>query len=109
MKRTGLALALLFLAGGLADPVFCCTLPAEDDGARFAAAPMDCCSEEDTGVCAPKLERAANMPPGPLVSPTLVITANTVLSESLQLLSVGSTVTVERPPRLHLLHSQFRI
>lgn len=110
MKRTGLALALLFLAGGLAaDPLFCCTLPAEDHGARFAGPPMDCCSEEDTGVCAPKLERAANMPSGPLVSTTPVLTADKVLSDSLQVSSLTSTVTVEHPPRLHLLHSQFRI
>ncbi|MDQ5857232.1 MAG: hypothetical protein M3542_03005 [Acidobacteriota bacterium] len=115
MKRTGLALALLFLAGGLvADPLFCCALPAEDPGARFAAPPMDCCSEEGTGACAPKLEKTANMPLGPLVSTTSVLAADTLPSVSLQVSPPGSTVspacaTVERPPRLHLLHSQFRI
>jgi hypothetical protein len=115
MKRTGLALVVLFLAGGLvADPLFCCTLPAEDPGVRFAAPPMDCCSEEGTGACAPKLERAANVSRGPLVSTTSVLTADASLSVSPQVSPPGSTVslacaTVERPPRLHLLHSQLRI
>ena len=115
MKRTGLGLALLLLAGGLvADPLFCCALPAEDSGARFAAPAMDCCNEEGTGACAPKLEKAANVSPSPLASTTPVPTADALLLVSLRVSPPGSTisaasVTVERPPRLHLLHSQFRI
>ena len=115
MKRTGLALALLFLAGGLvADPLFCCTLPAEKHRASLAAPPMDCCVEEGTGACAPKLERAANLPAGLHVLTTSVLTADPPLAVSLQVSPAVSTVShasglVESPPRLHLLHSQFLI
>jgi hypothetical protein len=116
MKRTGLALALLVLAGGLvADPLFCCTLPAEDPGARFAAPPMGCCPEGGAPGCAPKFEKAAaNVPPTAAASTTSVPAAAPTLAVPLQVSRSGSTVslayaTVERPPRLHLLNSQFRI
>ena len=114
MKRTGLALALLFLAGGLlADPLFCCALPTEDSGVRFEAPPMDCCSEEGTG-CPPRLERAANLPLAALVSNPPVLTAETAVVAPALVRPPAQTVSathsaVERPPRLHLLHSLFRI
>jgi hypothetical protein len=115
MKRTGLAFALLFLAGGLvADPLFCCSLPSDDQRATFAAPPMDCCSEDGTGACAPKLEKAANMPGGSLVPTSPVLTADTPLPVLPQVSPPDSTVSparaaVERPPRLHLLNSLLRI
>jgi len=38
MKTAGFVLAVLLLAGGLiADPLFCCTLPAEKSAVVFSA------------------------------------------------------------------------
>lgn len=115
MKKTGLALALLLLAGGLvADPLFCCALPAEDHGAKLAAPPMECCSEDGTAACAPRLEKAAKMPGGSLVTATPLLTADTPPPVLPQASRPDSTVSparaaIERPPRLHLLNSQLRI
>jgi hypothetical protein len=115
MKRTGLALALLFVAGGLlADPLFCCTLPAENHVASFSTPVMDCCTEGDTSSCAPKLERSADLPLAPVASASSVLTAAAQLSIPVQVVASRSTdsparAKVERPPRLHLLHSQFLI
>ena len=115
MKRTGLALALLLFAGGLvADPLFCCTLPADDPLASLSAPAMDCCTEGDTSSCAPKLEKAASLAPVPVASATSVLTAAAALPVPLQVSPTRSMFyracsAVERPPRLHLLNSQFRI
>ena len=114
MKRTGLALALLVLAAGLvADPLFCCALAAEETGPRFTAAPMDCCTEEEHG-CPLRLERAANVPLAALDSAAAVRAAKTAeVGPTLLRPSVGQGSAVRpgvrRPPRLHLVHSQFRI
>jgi hypothetical protein len=116
MKRTGLALALLVLAGGLmADPLFCCALPAEESAAAFSAPAMDCCPDGGAPGCAPKFEKpAANVPPTAAASTTSVLAAAPALTVPLQVSPSGSTLslscaTVEHPPRLHLLNSQFRI
>lgn len=113
MKRTGLALALLFLAGGLvADPLFCCALPSEDAGTRFAASPMDCCAKQESS-CPPRLEKAANVPLATLDSVAFP-TADAAEEGPTLLRPPAFSVSaahpaVRRPPRLHLVHSQFRI
>ena len=114
MKRTGLALALLLLAAGLvADPLFCCALAAQETGPRFTAAPMDCCAEEESG-CPPTLERAASVPLATLDSAAAVPQAHAAEEGPTLLRPPVSEVpavhpAVRRPPRLHLVHSQFRI
>jgi hypothetical protein len=114
VKRTGFALALLLLAGGLlADPLFCCALPGEKPAA-FSAPAMDCCAEKDSSGCAPRVERALDRPQGPPATVSPVATAFPVLSVSLPDASAGSPdfcvgVRVDRPPRPHLVNSQFRI
>jgi hypothetical protein len=115
MKRTGLTLALLLLAGGLlADPLFCCALPADEHPTSFSAPAMDCCTSGEERGCGPKLERAATLRLDPVASTTFVLAAAPALPDSPQVSVPGSPVlgasaVVERPPRLHLLHSQFRI
>ena len=114
MKRIGLASALLVLAAGfVADPLFCCALAAEETGPRLTAAPMDCCPEEHRG-CPPRLERSANVPLAPLDSAAAVPAAETAGERPTLLrppVSEGSAAhpAVQRPPRLHLVLSQFRI
>jgi hypothetical protein len=113
MKRIGLAVTLLVLAGGvLADPLFCCALPSEDAGARFEAAPMDCCGEQESG-CPPRLEKTASVPLATLDSVAFP-TADAAEEGPTLLPPPALPVTVahppvRRPPRLHLVHSQFRI
>jgi hypothetical protein len=114
VKRTGLVLALLLLAGGLlADPLFCCALPAEK-AAAFSAPAMDCCAEKDSSGCAPRVERSLDRPQAPPASVSLVATAFPALSAPPSLVPPGSPdlragARVDRPPRPHLLDSQLRI
>jgi hypothetical protein len=114
VKRTGLALALLLLAGGLlADPLFCCALLGEK-AAAFSAPAMACCAEKDSSGCAPKVERALDRPQASPASVSPVATASAALSVPLPDAPAGSpdlrvVVRVDRPPRPHLLNSQFRI
>jgi hypothetical protein len=114
VKRTGFALALLLLAGGLlADPLFCCALPGEKTAA-FSAPAMDCCAENDSSGCAPRVERAADRPVASPASVSPVATASPALSVPLPVAPAGSPdfrvgARVDRPPRPHLLNSQFRI
>lgn len=114
MKRAGFALALLFLAGSLlADPLFCCALPGEE-AAAFSAPAMDCCAEKDSSGCAPRVERALDRPQTPPASVSPVLTASVVQSAPLSDAPAGSPdfcvgARVDRPPRPHLLNSQFRI
>jgi len=116
MKTAGFVLAVLLLAGGLiADPLFCCTLPAEKSAVVFSAPAMDCCPDGGAAGCAPKFEKsAANVSPTPAASTTFVLAAAPALTLSPRVSRSGSTLsptcaTVEHPPRLHLLHSQFQI
>jgi hypothetical protein len=114
MKRISLSVAILLVAGGLvADPLFCCTLPAGDHAASFSAPAMDCCPEGARPGCLPKLEKPASLAPVAVASATSVPTAAAVLPVPLEVSSPGqwaspAPVAVERPPRLHLLYSQFR-
>jgi hypothetical protein len=114
VKRTGFALALLLVAGGLlADPLFCCALPGEK-AAAFSAPAMDCCAEKDSSGCAPKVERALDRPQSPPVSASPVAMVSPALSAPLPVAPPGSPdfrvgPRVDRPPRPHLLNSQFRI
>lgn len=115
MKRTSFAVTLLVLAAGLlADPLFCCALPAGDHVAIFSRPAMDCCAPGDTSGCAPKLEKAASLAPIPVATAPSVLTAPSALPVHLQVSSPGSMFfppcpTAESPPRLHLLNSLFRI
>jgi hypothetical protein len=117
MKRAGFVLAVLLLAGGLmADPLFCCTLPAEESAPAFSASAMDCCPDGSGAPgCAPRFEKPdANVLTSAAASTTSVPAAAPALTVSLQVSRSGSTLSlacaaVEHPPRLHLLNSQFRI
>lgn len=114
MKRTGFALALLLVAGGLlADPLFCCALPGEK-AAAFSAPAMDCCAEKDSSGCAPRVERALDRPQAPPASVSPMAAASPALSAALSDAPAGPPdfrvgPRVDRPPRPHLLNSQFRI
>jgi hypothetical protein len=114
VKRTGFALALLLLAGGLlADPLFCCALPGEE-AAAFSAPAMDCCAEKDSSGCAPRVERSLDRPQAPPASVSSVRTPSPSLSVMPPVAPVGFPdfcvgARVDRPPRPHLLNSQFRI
>jgi hypothetical protein len=114
MKKISLSVAILLVAGGLvADPLFCCTLPAGDHLASFSAPAMDCCPEGALPGCSPKLEKPPSLAPVTVASATSVFTTAAVLAVPFEVSLPGRTASpapapVERPPRLHLLYSQFR-
>lgn len=104
----------LVVAALQADPLFCCTLSGPDRTARFTAPVMDCCAEEESRGCAQKLGAAPSLLLGPVVSAVMVLADSTTSAVSPQASPAESTVSpasasVERPQRLPLLHSQFRI